>query len=199
VNKLTSFLHFHNSKATTLDVILHGGSGDINSPFMQKLFQYSKNNGNGVIMFNFPFLERGEEGSSGPELKEELGVLRKMLSIAGSDKFSHVRLIGKSLGGIIASCYLNSLTNEEKKLYEVIILGYVTGEVKLREFPGQIIIIQGEKDRFGNIEVVKKDMDGTISKCIIYHEIPNADHSFRDPETKEPVYEDRVVELLNSL
>ncbi|BCX14331.1 MAG: dienelactone hydrolase [Patescibacteria group bacterium] len=199
MNKLTSFLHFHNSKATTLDVILHGGSGGINSPFMQKLFESSKGKGNSVIMFNFPFLERGDDHSSGPELKEELEVLRKMLSIAGFDKFSHIRLIGKSLGGIIASYYLNSLTDEEKKLYEVIVLGYVTGEVKLNEFTGKITIIQGEKDKFGSIEVVKKDMDGAISQSITYHQISNADHSYRNPETKQPIYEDKVIEFLNSL
>lgn len=199
MNKITSFLHFHNSKATTLDVILHGGSGDINSLFMQKLFQHSKSKGNSVIMFNFPFLERGEDHSSGPELREELEVLRKMLSIANSDKFSRIRLIGKSLGGIIAGYYLNSLTDEEKQLYEVIILGYVTGDVKLKKFTGKISIIQGEKDKFGSIEVVKKDMDGAISQNITYHQIPNADHSYRNPETKEPIYEDKVIEFLNSL
>lgn len=199
MNKLTSFIHFHNSKANTLDVILHGVSGGIDSPFMQKLFQHSKSKGNSVIMFNFPFLERGEEHSSGQELKEELMMVRKMLLIADFDKFSHIRLIGKSLGGIIASYYLNSLVDEEKKLYEVIVLGYVTGNVKLKEFTGKITIIQGGKDKFGNIEVVKKDMDGAISQGIIYHEIPNADHSYRNPETKEPIYEDKVIEFLNSL
>lgn len=199
MNKLTSFLHFHNSKASVLDIILHGRSGGINSSFMQKLFQYSKNRSNSVIMFNFPFLERGEENSSGPELKEELEMLRKMLSIANHDKFNHIRLIGKSLGGIVASSYLNNLSNKEKKLYEVIILGYVTGYVNLKNFTGKITIIQGEKDRFGNIEVVKKDMDGARSQSITYHQISNADHSFRDPKTKQPIYENRVIEFLNSL
>ncbi len=32
-------------------------------------------------MFNFPYLERGEEHSSGPELKEELKTLEKMLDM----------------------------------------------------------------------------------------------------------------------
>lgn len=185
IDKLTSFLHFHDSKATTLDVILHGGSEGINSPFMQKLFQHSKSKRNSVIMFNFPFLERGDKHSSGPELKEELNVLRKMLATANLDRFDHIRLIGKSLGGIVASYYLSNLTKREKKIYEVIILGYVTGEVKLIDFPGKITIIQGEKDKFGNIEVIKKDLEKAVSRNITYHQIPNADHSYRDPETKK--------------
>ncbi|BCX14887.1 MAG: hypothetical protein KatS3mg088_570 [Patescibacteria group bacterium] len=150
-------------------------------------------------MFNFPFLERGDDHSSGPELKEELEVLREMLSIAYFDKFARVRFIGKSLGGIIASYYLNSLTDKEKKLYEVIILGYVTGEVKLNNFTGKITIIQGEKDKFGNIEVVKRDTSDAVSKNIIYHEVSNADHSYRDLEMKKPIYEDNVIEFLDSL
>lgn len=199
MNKLTSFLHFHNSKATTLDVILHGGSGGIDSPFMQKVFESSKNKGNSVIMFDFPFVEKGEERSSGPELKEELQVLKEMLLVAGFDKFAHIRLIGKSLGGIVASYYLNSLSEEERKLYEVIILGYVTGDVKLKEFIGKVTIIQGEKDKFGNSDVVKKDMRDAVSRDIIYHEIAGADHSYRNPETKEPIYEGQVLELLTTV
>ncbi|BCX14888.1 MAG: hypothetical protein KatS3mg088_571 [Patescibacteria group bacterium] len=29
MSKLTSFIHYHNSRATNLDVILHGGSGGV--------------------------------------------------------------------------------------------------------------------------------------------------------------------------
>ncbi len=201
MKKLTSFVHFHNSKAKTLDVILHGGSGGIDSPFIRKVFQVSKDKRNSAIMFNFPYFEREEDYSSGPQLKEELTTLKRMLRIAKFKEFSHIRLIGKSLGGIVASYYLNSLRvkERERKLYEVIILGYVTGEVKLKSFRGKITIIQGEKDKFGNTEVVKKDLQNAVSKNITYFQIPNADHSFRDPETKEPIYEDKVINLLRNL
>jgi predicted alpha/beta-hydrolase family hydrolase len=168
---MTSFLHFHSSKAKTLDVILHGASSGINSPFMLKIFKTSMNRGHSVIMFNFPYLERGEDHSSGPKLKEELKTLKMALNIAKFKKFNHIRLIGKSLGGIVASYYLRSLNPEEKKKYEVIILGYVTGGVKLKDFNGKITIIQGEKDKFGNLKAVKKDLKEAISKNITYYEI----------------------------
>ncbi len=45
MNNLTSFNFYHNSKANTLDVILHGGSAGIESSFMQKIFQKSKEKG----------------------------------------------------------------------------------------------------------------------------------------------------------
>jgi len=194
---MTSFFHFHSSKAKVLDVILHGASSGINSSLMLKVFKTSVRKGHSAIMFNFPYLERGEDHSSGPELKEELKTLKRALNIAKFKKFNHIRLIGKSLGGIVASYYLNSLSPEEKKRYEIIILGYVTGEIKLKNFNGKITIIQGEKDKFGNIKTVKKDLKGTASKNINYYEIKNADHSFREPETKKPRYEKEAIKILN--
>ncbi len=194
--RMVSFIHFHNSTSQTLDVILHGGSVGIDSPFMQKVFQVSKDKGNSVIMFNFPYFERGEDHSSGPKLKEELSTLKRMLRIAGASEFTRIRLIGKSLGGIVASFYLDSLDFEEKKRYEVIILGYVTGDVKLEGFGGKITIIQGEKDKFGDIDVVKKDLQDAVSRNIAYYQIQNADHSFRDSVTKEPIYEEEVIRIL---
>jgi len=194
---MTSFFHFHLSKAKVLDVILHGASSGIISPFMLKIFKVSINKGHSAIMFNFPYFERGENHSSGPKLKEELKTLKMALNIAKFKRFKHIRLIGKSLGGIVASYYLNSLNPEEQKKYEVIILGYVTGEVKLKDFNGKVTIIQGEKDKFGNVKAVKKDLKGALSKNIAYYEIKSADHSFREPETKKPKYEHKVIKILN--
>lgn len=122
--------------------------------------------------------------------------LQKFLDYCDYKSFNKVRLIGKSLGAIVASFYLDKLPAKEAKKFSVIILGYVTGSLRLKKFNGPITIIQGEKDKFGNIETVKKDLMDAKSKQIKYHEIKNADHSFRDPETKKLVYEDRAIELL---
>jgi hypothetical protein len=62
------------------------------------------------------------------------------------------------------------------------IFGYDIGYIDLKTFPGKIVIIQGDKDKFGDIEAVKNDMKG-------------ADHSYRVPETKEPIYEDEAVKM----
>ncbi len=198
MNNLTSFYYYHNSKANILDVILHGGSVGIDSLFMQKIFQKSKEKGNSVIMFNFPYFERGEEHSSGPELKEELKTLEKILDMVNAKDYQHIRLIGKSLGGIVTSYYLRNLKKDEQKRYEVIILGFVVGEVDLRSFRGGITIVQREKDKFGDIEVVKRSMKGASSSEIYYFEIKGADHSFRDPQTKEPIFEDEAIARLSS-
>lgn len=195
----TSFNFCHNSKSDKLDVILHGGSQGIDSTLIQKIFDSSKEKGNSVLAFNFPYLEIGTEKSSGPGLKEKLESLQTMLEYVNYKEYLSVRLIAKSLGGIIASFYLNQLSGEERKRFSVVILGYITGEVKLKKFKGQITIIQGEKDKFGDINVVKNDFKDTNLKEIKFLEVRGADHSYRTPETKEPVYEDEVVNLIKNL
>jgi len=199
MKKLPSFQYIRNSKSMILDVILHGGSKGIESPFIQKVFNVCKEAGHSVIAFNFLYLEKGKESSSGPELKEELETLKDTLALAQYNVYEHVCLVGKSLGGMVASYFLDSLSEDEQKRFEIIVLGYIVGEVKLKNFSNKITIIQGEKDRFGNVQAVKNDLKNAKSKEITYHEILGADHSYRIPETKESVYEDQVIKLLKKL
>ncbi|MEK7526199.1 MAG: alpha/beta family hydrolase [Patescibacteria group bacterium] len=197
MNNLTSFYFYHNSKSNTLDVILCGGSYGIDTDFMQKVFTHSKEKGNGVILFNFPYFERGEEHSSGEELLEELETLQKMLDVAGYKNYKKIRLIAKSLGGIVASFCLDKLPKSEHDKFEIIILGFVVGSPKLNNFTGKITIIQGQKDKFGGIEAVKKELINAKSKNIRFIEIPNANHSFKDAKTDKPAYEDIAINSID--
>lgn len=199
MKNLTSFYIFHNSKSDKLDIILHGGSHGVDSPLMQKVFAASKEKGNTVLTFNFPYLERGEEKSSGPELKEELATLQQMLDFVNYKEYSKIRLIAKSLGGIVASFYLDQLPIKERNKFSIVVLGYVTGEIKLKSFNGKITIIQGEKDKFGGINIVKEDLKDAKSDKIEFLEVTGADHSYRSPETKEPIYEGIVTDLIKNL
>lgn len=191
-------LKFIKNRSDTLDVLLHGSSGGMNYSLMQKVADVCVKQGHSVVNFNFPYFERGEEQSSGPELKEELKTLQAVLVECKAKEYKHIRLIGKSLGAIIASYYLKLLSKEEQSKYSVVIFGYVTGSVDLKNFEGNIDIIQGEKDKFGNIEVVKNDFKTTVSKNVNYFEIKYADHSYRN-DLREPVFEDKAVEVLIKL
>lgn len=166
---------------------------------VKKVYQLSVDQGHNLITFNFPFAERGRDQSSGPELVEELETLQKFLDYCDYKSFKKVRLIGKSLGAIVASFYLDKLPTSESERFSVVILGYVTGSLKLKSFDGHITIIQGEKDKFGDIDVVKKDLGSAKSQNIKYFEIKDADHSFRNPETKEPMFEDEAINVLSKL
>lgn len=191
-------LKFVSNKSETLDVLLHGSSGGMNYSLMQKIADVCVKQGHSVANFNFSYFERGEEQSSGPELKEELETLQTVLNMCKAKEHKHIRLIGKSLGAIIASYYLKTLSKEEQAKYSVIVFGYVTGSIDLKSFDGKIDIIQGEKDKFGNIEVVKNDLKTAVSKDINYFEIKNADHSYRN-ELKESVFEDEAMEIFKNI
>ena len=148
-----------------------------------------------VVAFDFPFFTRGDEKSSGPKLIEEIDTLEKVLDCCKQNKCKKVRLIGKSLGAIIAGEYLNKLPKEQKDKYELIIFGYVTGYINIKSFTGKVTIIQGSKDKFGDAEAVKKDIKGIATDDIQYISVKGADHSYRIPETKKAVFEDEAVKL----
>jgi len=190
-----NFKFFYNNRANTLDVVLHGSSQGMDSLFINKVVEASRNIGNSVVALNFPFFDRGEEKSSGPELIEELETLQIVLDECKSETYEHVRLIGKSLGGVIAGMYLSKKNKSDLNKFELIIFGYDIGYIDIKSFPGKIRIVQGSKDKFGDIEAVKKDMVGSVSTNIEYLTIEGADHSYRVPETKEPIFEDQAVSL----
>ena len=184
--KYPSFHFFHNSKAEILDVLLHGGSKGVTSSFIQKIFTACQKKGHSVIASWLHIVERGEENSSGPELKEETKTLRNILKIAQYKNYKNIHLIGKSLGGIVISYFLKQLTKKKQKKYSIIFLGFVVGSVTLKGFTGKITIIQGEKDRFGNIKAVKRNLKNAKLRKVKCYEIKGADHSYRIPETKDP-------------
>lgn len=192
-------LKFHkNNKSDTLDILLHGSKGGMNYSLMQKIFDECVKQGHSVANFNFPYFERGNENSSGDELTEELESLKLVLNDCGTNKYKHIRLIGKSLGGIVASYYLKTLSKEEQSKYSVVIFGYIKGYTNLKGFNGDVYIIQGEKDKFGDIKTVKNDLKDAISKNINYFEIKNADHSYKN-ELKEPIFEDEAIDIFKRL
>ncbi len=193
MQQLPNLQFFYNKDSETLDIILHGVSEGMESTFIQKLVKKSKESKHSTVTFNFPFLDRKESNSSSPELKEELNTLNSVLSFINADYYKNINLIAKSFGGIVASYFLRDLPLNQHNRYSITILGYVIGNVDLKTFTGKIRIIQGQMDRFGDIEAVKKDLKSAISKNIDFIEIPKADHSYRDPDTKESKFEDIAI------
>lgn len=192
-------LKFHkNNKSEVIDILLHGSKGGMNYSLMQKIFDECVKQGHSVVNFNFPYFERGDENSSGDELLEELEALKFVLNKCNANEYKYVRLIGKSLGGIVASYYLRTLSNQEQPKYSVVVFGYIKGYTNLKNFNGDIYIIQGEKDNYGSIQAVKSNLKDAISKNINYFEIKNADHSYKN-ESKEPVFEDEAIDIFKRL
>lgn len=171
-------------------IILHGGGlVGVETEFISSIFNSISLTKNSVICFNFPYCERGEEKSSGGNLKEEVSVLDQVIKYARSEGYAEIKIVAKSLGGIIASYYFNRYPNDKIK---IAILGYIPGEIKQKAIQNNLeLIIQGENDRYASPLEVKKLVGASIS----VDEIKNADHSYRN-DKKEPIYQNVAIERL---
>jgi hypothetical protein len=78
-------MDFVEKESDTLDVLLHGAGGGMNHTNMIKVFDVCVKQEHSVVSFNFPFFERGEENSSGPDLIEEVETLKKILTECKAD------------------------------------------------------------------------------------------------------------------
>ena len=87
------------------------------------------------------------------------------------------------MGAIVAGKFLKQQNLDYEKC-SITVLGYVVGGIDIKDFEGNITIIQGSEDRFGNIEKIKEDM-GVLDDRVRYFEINGADHSFRDSGGEE--------------
>lgn len=190
---LPNFQFYHNKDSKQLDIVMHGISEGIESRFMSKIINSAKAEGNSVVAFNFEYLDRGETKSSGNELNEERATLQKILDYCNANDFDHIRLIGKSLGGIVLARYLKDIKEEDQSKFSVLIFGYVIGDIDIKSFTGSIRIIQGSKDKFGDLSAVKKDLEGAKSQNIDMIEIEGASHGYKNPTNDEPEYEDEAI------
>lgn len=108
--------------------------------------------------------------------------------IAGGKRFKKMVIIAKSFGALIASKLIEEFRQNYADEIDLYILGYIFGDVTFAESSiKQLIVYQGEYDRYGNVDEVRQAL--SWAEVI---EIAGADHSFRN-EKKEPVYEGQVI------
>jgi predicted alpha/beta-hydrolase family hydrolase len=188
-----SYKYYHKKGAKTAYLVLHGGGPDgVESPFISSIVESLAKTGNSVLGFNFPYCERGEENSSGPELAEEIDALTTAVGFLKAEGYEKIIIVAKSLGNIITSFWLEKDVGEN---VSIVVLGYVIGSVKTEALKGKLrVVIQGEIDRFGNAQTVKDELAAHNVEAKVV-EIPKADHSYRNAQ-KEPVYQDQAIGLL---
>ena len=171
-------------------MILHGGGPvGVETDFISSIFDAIAATKNSVLCFNFPYCEREEESSSGSELKEEMNALKQAIDFAYLEGFSKIIIVAKSLGGIIASYYLEQYPDSQ---IELLILGYISSEIKQRAISNNLkLVIQGTNDRFASPIEVKKNVGSQVEVI----EIIDADHSYRNSK-KEPIYQETAIKEL---
>ena len=185
-----TYKYYRKNGTKIVYIILHGGGPvGVEIDFISSIFDSIAATKNSVLCFNFPYCERVEEASSGLELKEEIDALKRAVDFAYLEGFSKIIFVAKSLGGIIASYYLEQFPDSQ---IELIILGYIPSEIKQRAISHYLkLVIQGTNDRFASPIEVKKNV-GSLVEVI---EILDADHSYRNNK-KEPVYQETAIKEL---
>src|SRR6185295_16168993 len=93
---------FGAAPARTAVVLGHGAGGDRRTPFLVRLAEALAASGRGVLLYNFPYTERGGRRPDPPALLEETAAA---VHEAARATFEAKRLVGggKSMGGRIAS------------------------------------------------------------------------------------------------
>lgn len=185
-----TYKYYRKRGAKIVYMILHGGGPvGVETDFIPSIFDAIAATKNSVLCFNFPYCEREEEASSGPELKEEVDALKRAIDFAYLEGFSKIIIVAKSLGDIVASFYLEQYPDSQ---IELLILGYIPSEIKQRAISNNLkLVIQGTNDRFASPIEVKKNVGSQVEVI----EIIDADHSYRNSK-KEPIYQETAIKEL---
>jgi predicted alpha/beta-hydrolase family hydrolase len=159
--------------------LAHGAGAGMNTPFMDFFARHLSTNGFRVVRFEFPYMASRKKGMNRPPDREP--VLRatwlRVIEILGANRLV---IGGKSMGGRMAT-----LVADEALVAGLICLGYPFHPVgqptrlrveHLRSIKTRTLILQGERDSFGNREEVARY---ELSSAISIEWLIDGDHSFR--------------------
>lgn len=174
-------------KSQTLVLFAHGAGADMDSDFMAAMAKLLADKGVTVVRFNFPYMQqRLVDGKRRPPNRAPalLECFNEAISLV-NDVFApgKLYLMGKSMGGRMAAIVAGDETISAK-LAGVVCLGYPFlppkgKEVRLeplQQCTAPLLIIQGERDSFGNrAQLAQWD----IPERVAVQWIPDGDHSLK--------------------
>jgi predicted alpha/beta-hydrolase family hydrolase len=181
-------------------VLAHGAGAAMDTEFMDNFADGLANHGLRVARFEFPYMAaRRMTGKRRPPDREP--VLRdtwhRVVDSIGADR---VVIGGKSMGGRIAS-----LIADEAHVAGLVCLGYPfhpTGKPDklrvehLKTIETPTLIVQGERDPFGNIDEVA---DYRLSPKIQVHWLTDGDHSFKPRKASGKSLDDNTEEAITCI
>ena len=155
-------------------IIAPGASGGMSNDFIKNISSKLNKNNYSTIRFNFSFQTNKNEASKSGDA--EFSDIEKVYEYT-KDNYpnSEIHLIGKSLGGIMCSWLAKKYPED---INSVCILGYIPKYIDFGNFDKYLLIIQGKKDKFGDTEIIKNNLDKIKTENTIIS-ISNADHSYR--------------------
>ena len=167
-------------RSLTAIILAHGAGAGMDTGFMNAFAEGLAGHGLPVVRFESPYMaQHRQTGKRRPPDREP--VLRQTwLDVIASAEAQTLFIGGKSMGGRIAS-----LIADAAGVAGLICLGYPfhpTGKPDqlrvehLQAIKTPTLILQGERDPFGNAEEVR---DYNLCSQIRLHWLPDGDHSFK--------------------
>lgn len=185
----------HHPDSERAIMLLHGARGGIHSSFMRALWKRFSPVET-CLAIEFPFISDDEAERPTRDLSDEVDAVQAGLEFLKNEGVLHTHIIAKSLGGVVASRWLN---RESSKKHDVglSILGFVIGDVETHNLHGNLsVVVQGSEDRFGNAADVKARLARAHVDAHVFG-IPGADHSFRTiPEDNSDSLRLQAIEIV---
>jgi uncharacterized protein len=187
-------------RASSTMVLAHGAGAGMDTAFMNFFAGGLAERGLRLVRFEFPYMARRRTtGKGGPPDRQP--ILRetwlKVIERLGADRLV---IGGKSMGGRIAS-----LVAEEAGVAGLVCLGYPFHPVgkpaqlrveHLQTMKTPTLILQGERDPFGNREEVA---GYKLSPAVRVHWLTDGDHSFKPRKSSGKTENQNLEEALDAI
>jgi predicted alpha/beta-hydrolase family hydrolase len=190
-------------------LLAHGAGAGMDTPFMEHFAVGLAERGFRVGRFEFPYMAARREGGARRRPPDKEPVLRQTwLAAIACVETGKLVIGGKSMGGRIASLVAAEANNKaagermERNIDGLVCLGYPfhpTGKPEqlrvahLRELKTPTLILQGDRDPFGNQEEVA---GYALSPRITVHWLTDGDHSFKPRKASGRTEEANLNEAL---
>lgn len=175
---------FGAARARTAVVLGHGAGGDRRTPFLMRLAEALAASGRGVLLYNFPYTERGGRRPDPPALLEETAAA---VHEAARVALGAERLVGggKSMGGRIAS----QAVAKGAPADALVFLGYPLhppgkpGQLRDAHLPAvaaPMLFVEGTRDAFARWDLLTAVLERLGPRATL-HRVEGGDHSFAVP------------------
>jgi len=175
---------FGDAPRRTAIVLGHGAGGDRRTPFLVRLAEALAASGRGVVLYNFPYTERGGKRPDPPAVLESTTAA---VHEAARKAFAAERLVGggKSMGGRIAS----QAVAKGAPADGLVFLGYPLHppgkpeqlrDAHLPAITVPMLFVEGTRDAFARWDLLTAVLERLGDRAAL-HRIEEGDHSFAVP------------------
>ena len=173
---------FGDAPRRTAIVLGHGAGGDRRTPFLVRLAEALAASGRGVVLYNFPYTERGGKRPDPPAVLESTTAA---VHEAARKAFAAERLVGggKSMGGRIAS----QAVAKGAPADGLVFLGYPLHppgkpeqlrDAHLPAITVPMLFVEGTRDAFARWDLLTAVLERLGPRATL-HAVEGGDHSFK--------------------